>query len=54
MYLFLGKSELPMNIFVLEQAAKSVFGCAHLTVVCGGDTLFKDRGLCKLCEILSY
>ena len=44
MYLFLGKSELPMNIFVLEQAARSVFGCAHLIIVSGGDTLFKDRG----------
>ena len=43
MYLFLGESELPMNIFVLEQAG-GVFGCAHLIIVSGEDTLFKDRG----------
>ena len=43
MYLFLGKSELPMNIFVLEQAAMSVFVYAYLIVVSGGDALFKDR-----------
>ena len=43
MYLFLGKSELPMNIFVLEQATRYVFGCAYLILVSGGDALFKER-----------